>query len=266
MVFGELQSLGLGVILLFLLPGLAGMKTYLWQTERSDQFNRLDTIGISFIASLFALGLLYLGYWIYLGWPPNILFGDAPLWTELKPHVDTVPEYVSHYASLYVVTVVGGLALGCLGVGIGGDPAHRTEIWEYHFKHVTDREEDRDVRLVTTDGDVIDGKVDKFGESVNTRDLVLEEPRHVRHVFETVDEEPSESREEHKRLTREGEWDGQLYVHNRNIARVYFEEPMTADEDSAVTDSGTEPDNDAEMEELTESADSSEAGEDRNDH
>jgi hypothetical protein len=275
MVFSELQSLGLGVILLFLLPGLAGMKTYLWETQRSDQFSRLDTIGISFIASLFALVLVYAGYWIYLGWPARIwstyqliyldwpagfLFSDAPLWPELKSHVDTVPEYIVHYAFLYVVTVAGGFALGRCGVGIGGDPAHRTEIWERHFKNMNideDEPKGNQVRLVTTEGDWIYGEVAKFGESANTRDLVLEDPQLI--TRDVVLEDPPlanrSSGDELPPTDRVREWQGRLYVHNRDIARVFFKEPGTDVESWQSDKPETSPDDETERLDSPDSAD-----------
>lgn len=243
MVFGELQSLGLGVVLLFLLPGLAGVKTYLWQVQRSDQFGRLDTIGLSFFVSLTAIASLYLGYWIHLGWPPwTTLFGDAPLWNDLKSHVDSVPEYLGHYGLLILLTVTGGYGFGRMGVGIGGDPDHRSEIWEYHFKHITNGEADNDVRIVTTDGASIEGKVDKFGESANTRDLVLEEPRRL-----TPDDRSE------RRVVES--WDGQLYVHDQEISKVYFDEPESLDEPASPnTDPEEMAEEDDEMGELDEYA------------
>lgn len=228
MVFGELQSLGLGVVLLFLLPGLAGVKAYLWQVQRSDQFGRLDTIGLSFFVSLTAIAFLYLGYWTHLGWPPGTtLFGDAPLWTDLKSHIDSVPEYLGHYGLLMLLTVTGGYLFGRMGVGIGGDPDHRSEIWEYHFKHITNGEADNDVRIVTADGESIEGKVDKFGESANTRDLVLEDPRRLA-TGDDVERRVVES------------WDGQLYVHDQNISKVYFDEPSSLDKEPSSSDDAEE--------------------------
>jgi hypothetical protein len=202
---------------------------------------------------------------IYLDWPAGFLFSDAPLWPELKSHVDTVPEYIGHYAFLYVVTVAGGFALARCGVGIGGDPAHRTEIWEHHFKNMNideDESKGNQVRLVTTEGDWIYGEVAKFGESANTRDLVLEDPQLI--TRDVVLEDPqlvNRSSEDGSIPTNRGrEWQGRLYVHDRDIARIFFEQPTASDED--VTSDKPDPSPNDETERL-ESPDSEDGARDR---
>ncbi|APX00218.1 hypothetical protein CHINAEXTREME_20630 (plasmid) [Halobiforma lacisalsi AJ5] len=62
MVFGEISQLGLLEVVLFLIPGLAGIKVLLWITNQSDRFNQLDTIGISFGLSLVSMGILYVAF------------------------------------------------------------------------------------------------------------------------------------------------------------------------------------------------------------
>ncbi|MFB6177333.1 MAG: hypothetical protein ABEI99_09365, partial [Halobaculum sp.] len=160
MVFGGIQAFNLVSIILLILPGLAGTKLYLREVNRQDRFGRLDTIVISIAGSLGGLFVIYLWYWIFLSFENCVSGGPfpapAPVWADLKSHVDALSEQIFHYAALILVVSGTGHTLGSAGVLIEQLPAAPNKAWRTLFEAADKGESDKFVQVVTTDGDRIE--------------------------------------------------------------------------------------------------------------
>jgi hypothetical protein len=233
MVFGGIQAFNLVSILLFLLPGLMGVKVYLREVNRSDRFNRIDTIALSFVVSLLAFLMMYLWYWISL--PPRGCcgLGHAPRVSELEPHIDSLPEMIWHYAVGVGLTLGGGYWSGRSGYFLGFLPEAPNRLWRTKFEAIQD-ESDNTVRIVTVDGERLEGKVEPDDWTVESRNLVVNDPKRVVTDREKV---PLSDK---------------MYLHQQDISRVYFENPESADETSAADVEVDADEPDEELDELEE--------------
>lgn len=218
MVFGGLQAFNLLSIVLFLLPGLTGVKMYLRTVRRSDPFNRIDTVALSVFVSLLSFLVVYAGHWILF--PPYGTYGlgHAPRRTNLRPEVDTLPEVTFVYAVVVGVAACGGLAAGHRDKFVQRLPDDPNRRWIVPFDGIIGDESDSSVRVVTTDGDRVTGTVRDFGQEA--QDVLLEEPKRLRRDPAggwSVAEELGET----------------LYIDGQTVARVHFGEPWSGDESAA---------------------------------
>lgn len=239
MVFGGIQAFNLVSILLFLLPGLIGVKVYLQQVNSQDRFNRIDTVALSFVVSLLGLLLIYLWYWVSLPPRGDILLGHAPRIDELESHLDSLPELVWHYSVVLCLTVAGGLLLGHYGGLLGYLPDAPNKIWRTKFEAAVKGNDDNYVQVVTTDGERIEGKIDEW--SANSRNVVLQNPKRVTPDGTTQNEVSDDPQRK-------------VYLHDQDLSRIYFEEPSSADEASVPDPETTGETTDRETEELEKSA------------
>lgn len=234
MVFGGIQAFNLVSILLFLLPGLIGVKVYLQQVNSQDRFNRIDTIALSFVVSLLGLLLIYLWYWVSLPPRGDFLLGHAPRIDELESHLDSLPELVWHYSVTLGLIALGGFGLGHFGYLLRFLPDAPNKVWRTKFEAVGSNA-DNTVRVVTVDGKRVKGQIDGDSWTVDSRDLVLNNPEYISDVGTATEPNPLGD---------------EMYLHEQDLSRIYFETPESADEASAVDAAVDAEESDEELEEL----------------
>jgi len=290
MVLGILSGLGLVEIVLFLLPGLFGIKAALWKAHRADWLNQIDTVAASFSLSLISMGILY----IYHSGNANLCLVNyqracSPFLTEAKIKQMTKPleSLLELYVQLHLVSLITGLVTGSVYYhGLrAGEMIPRGELWPHYFRLIRNSErvtlrkrirngvsrwlsnrwmynalpsllpndgrEEHYIRVHTVDGVAIDGRITQEGEPSQNRDIILEQPTMIQ--FENDGTE--------KILD---EWTGSIYIHNQGISHIQFDDLSTADEIPAKQEGKEELEGDEqslsddEWEEMEQLADSDE--------
>lgn len=217
MVFGGVSQLGLLEVALFLIPGLVGIKILLRITNQSDRFNQLDTIGISFGLSLVSMGILY----VFFSYQQNGREGYLPAeflqTTELESLLNSGDIHIISglYLLVIAICILLGTVFGAISRCRKSPLWAENRIWENYFNKVEDDE--FQLRVVTSNGTKIEGRIDKYGESAGKRDITLRKPRTVS-------------------ITNDGEvetiekWTGAVYIHNQDISYVKIDELPDAEE------------------------------------
>ncbi|WP_152423872.1 DUF6338 family protein [Natronobacterium lacisalsi] len=119
------------------------------------------------------------------------------------------------YLLVVTICVLLGIALGIISRRRKSPLWAENRIWENYFNKVEDDE--FQLRVVTSDGTKIEGRIDKYGESAGKRDITLRKPRTVS-------------------ITEDGEvqtiekWTGAVYIHNQDISYVKIDELPDAEE------------------------------------
>lgn len=244
-------SLGLNLIslIVFVLPGLAGVKLGLLIANRADWLNRVDTIALSFGVSLLSMAGIYLWYSVFAG---HLLVA-----AELSPVWEHLPTGLIVYVQLLGVSLTVGVLLGVLDFG-GDYVAKREGLWYKFFSEIESEQdfEKYQVRVRMQSGDELWGRVEDKGEISVNRDVLLENPRRI-------------IRGEDGSIGDTYRYTGTAYLHNQGIAHIEFDRLKTADEvggettasealfgvDSGVADAGREEEtvkreDDAELREL----------------
>lgn len=218
MPFTVTPGLGLVSIILFLLPGLAGVKYGLQRAERGDWLNRIDTIALSFAVTLFSMVLLYLVF----SATNSILVGEIHFVTraELQMRVSPIPWLIFHYLSLVATSLLVGGLLGTYDFGRRYFSSNL--LWRRFFSLA---EEQRDggnyvVRVQTVQGDEIRGRVKAEGETTISKDVILQNPSRERF-------------DEDGKVVEEYPWTGLVYIHNQNVAHIEVDRLEDADEAEA---------------------------------
>lgn len=230
-------SLGLNLIsiVLFLLPGLMGVKLGLLKAERADWFNRVDTIALSFAVSLASLLSVYALHSLYRG---NPLSTDelASVWL-------TLPWGIFVYLLLVLISLSIGVILAFGNFG-GDAVARRSGLWNKFFVMIDSEStsEEYQVRVHMESGDEIWGRVEEKGEIGANRDIVLEDPLRI-------------IRGEDGAIGEKYRYTGYAYLHNQDISHVEFDSLRDADDFQKSGEDGSEPEPDDETEELEEFAD-----------
>jgi len=242
MEFGS--SFGLLSIILFLLPGLAGIKLGLRVAERGDWLSRLETTGLSFGLSLSAMLAIYAAYSVIQSYSKSKIY--LLNLNDIEAIVSGVPQLILTYFILILFALVGGYILGV--VDFGGRHFDPILPWG-RFHQLAENSGDGEtyeVRVRTMAGEELRGKVEDEGEAALNKDIILENPRKLR-----FSEEGS--------VVDDRSWTGNAYIHSQSIAHVEFDRLEDADESEArgysrqkqqTLDSSTEEGNDDEMEEL----------------
>lgn len=229
-------SLGLNLIsiVLFLLPGLVGVKLGLWYAKRADWFNRIDTIALSFGVSLFSLVFIYTLH--------SRLHGDWLKTSEVAAAWIALPSGLFVYIQLVVLSSLMGLLLGAINFG-GDIVAKRSGIWNKFFVTI-DSESDSEqyqVRVRMQSGDELWGRVEDKGEIGANRDILLERPRRI-------------IRREDGSIGEAYSYTGYAYLHNEDISHIEFDSLSDADIVQGPGDDDAEPESDEEIQELEEFA------------
>ncbi|WP_135854935.1 DUF6338 family protein [Halorussus salinus] len=204
-------SFGLNLVSLvvFVLPGLTGVKIGLLIADRADWLNRVDTIALSFGVSLVSMGGVYLWY--------SVLNGHLLLLTELSPAWTHLPTAITVYLQLVGTSLGVGVVLGVFDFG-GEYVARREGLWYRFFSEVeaqTDSEEYQ-VRARMQSGDELWGRVEDNGEISVNRDVLLENPRRI-------------VRSEDGSIGDTYRYTGTAYLHNQAISHIEFDRLKTAD-------------------------------------
>ena len=237
-------------IILFLLPGLAGIKLALQIAGRGDWLSRLETISLSFALSLAGMLVIYLILSVYMSVATGSLYLLS--FSGVNNLISDLPTLIRVYISLVMFALVGGAFLG--SVDFGSDFFEPTLPWArfHEFAEQNGHDDPYAVRVQTTADEELRGKVEDEGEAALNKDMVLEEPLRLRFA----EDGSIESRRS---------WTGNVYIHSQSIVHVEFDRLSDADlseieedkregEDRAETE-GTEDDkNKQEMEELEELA------------
>ncbi|WP_243700350.1 DUF6338 family protein [Halorussus pelagicus] len=204
-------SLGLNLVSLvvFVLPGLAGVKLGLLIADRADWLNRVDTIALSFGVSILSMGGVYFWY--------SLLNGHLLRFAELSSVWSHLPTAITVYLQLLGTSLGVGVLLGVLDFG-GDHVAKREGLWYTFFSEVeskTDSEEYQ-VRVRMQSGDELWGRVEDNGEISVNRDILLENPRRV-------------IRGEDGSIGDTYRYTGTAYLHNQGITHIEFDRLKTAD-------------------------------------
>ena len=236
--------LGLISIVLFLLPGLGGIKLGLRIAERGDWLSRLETTGLSFALSLAAMYVLYFIGSIYISYRTS----SIQLLTQesLVSWFSTLPSMILGYLLLIGFALIGGSILGYIDFGASVfDPILPWARFHQLAKMSGDGETYA-VRVRTIAGDELRGKVEDEGEAALNKDIILENPLRLRF-------------NEEGEVADDRSWTGNAYIHSQSIAHVEFDrledadateaEAYDRDEQQTLQDSSGE-DNEGEMEQL----------------
>lgn len=158
-------STNLVLLLLLLLPGLLGLKLFLYRADRIGGHSRLDAIVYSAGISLLSLLILYGVYAGYLRSLPDfadIQFSSLPFIIGL---------YLGHIGiSAILGELSGRVANQCFS---NGRDKTRKEIWDYTFDDIYSNSR---VRVFTSDNSEIEGTIVRAGQPVQARDLILASP------------------------------------------------------------------------------------------
>lgn len=251
MAIGLGPDLGLVSIILFLLPGFAGIKIGLRIAERGDWLNRLETVALSFALSLASMFILYVLWSIQL----SILLGELALLsaTRVDPWSASLPSAISIYLLIVLVSVFVGAGLGL--IDFGGNYFEPTLPWArfHQLAKLSGEGETYAVRVRTMAGDELRGKVEEEGEAALNKDIILEDPLRIRFSDEGA-------------MADRRSWTGNAYIHSQSIAHVEFDRLEDADAIEAaeyerksqqMLDETSDTDED-EMEELEELVEESE--------
>lgn len=205
-------SVNLLAVILFLLPGLAGVKLGLERADRADWLNRTDTTVLSFFVSIASMLILYFGQ--------SALAQHFITIEGVKSSLDTIPAAIGYYALLLIIALLLGIIIGHMkfGENIPYLPS-LDDRWITYFNYVKDQT-DGDAPFIRVDietGDEIRGEVVDYGEAVNNRDVILKNPRYVRYS-------------EEGRKVENYRWTGRVYIHDQSITHVEFDDLDSADE------------------------------------
>jgi hypothetical protein len=219
MEIGIGSSFSLLSIILFLLPGLAGIKLGLRIAERGDWLNRLETTGLSFGLSLAAMFAIYFIASIVkslIEW--NIGFISQ---SDVINYGSTLPSLIFFYLLLVVLALTGGFFLGKFD--FGGKYFSPTLPWArfHQLAEGSGKGETYAVRVRTTSGEELRGKVEDEGEAALNKDIILENPLRLR-----FSEDGS--------VVNQKSWTGNAYIHSQSIAHVEFDRLEDADASEAV--------------------------------
>lgn len=200
-------STDLIILILLLLPGLLGLKLFLYRADRIGGHSRLDAVVYSIGISMISVLLLYFAYALYLrGWPgfEDVQFSSLPLIIVL---------YLGHVG---VSTLLGGLSGWIANRRFsGGRDTSRKEVWDYTFDEIYS---DSRVRVFTTDDSEIEGTIVRAGQPLQARDLILASP------YELVDTET----EDDKKAISLGDY---VYIHEQAVSHIGFFEDLNDDLD-----------------------------------
>lgn len=218
MAIGISPKVGLLSIILFLLPGLAGVKLGLQIADRSDWLDKIDTVALSFGVSLFSMVVIYFASSL-----PIFLFSSQFLLsaTEIQILLSTIPSVIFYYFLLIAFALFIGHTLGSFD--FGRDYFTPSSLW-YRFFDIAEDNGDGEnyaVRIRTNAGDELFGRVEDEGETAISRDMILESPLRRKRY------------DENGEVAEEYRWTGYAYVHNQSISHIEFDRLEDADEAEA---------------------------------
>lgn len=223
-------NLGILAIVLFLLPGLLGIRAYFFISKKADPFSRIETIAFSFFISILSILSLYLMY--------SICFRELATLSLLIQEVNTLPSAIGHYVSIFIISVVLGAAGGKLTDYNSDEIRSRRDIWEFYLSKLVDDTNEYVVRVVTTQGERVSGKLVKYGSSAQQKDIVLQKPK-----TQLVDDSGEKIEVEN--------WTGQVYLQESDIQQVHFDSLWDADKIHLQDDGMSEEQQEAQDEAMT---------------
>ncbi|WP_276280881.1 DUF6338 family protein [Halorussus caseinilyticus] len=221
MAIGIFPKTGLLSIILFLLPGLAGVKLGLQIADRSDWLNRIDTVALSFGVSLFSMIIIYFVFSL-----PVFFFSPrfSLSTTQVQTRLSTISSTIFYYSVLMAFALaVGGVLGRC---DFGRNLFTSSSLWHRFFDIAENSGEGESyaVRIRTNAGDELYGRVEDEGETAISRDIILESPpkglRRIRY-------------DENGEVAEEYHLTGYAYVHNQSISHIEFDRLENADEAEA---------------------------------
>jgi len=200
-------STDLILLILLLLPGLLGLKLFLFRAERIDAYSRLDAIIYSIGISIISVLLMYAIYSVIL-WR-FATFSDVRF-SSLPPIIGL---YLSHVGMSSLLGEIGGRVANRRDTD--GRDTTRKEIWDYGFDDIYS---DSRVRVFTTEDSEIEGTVVMAGQLPQARDLILASP------YELIDTEDDDN----KRAIDLGDY---VYIHEQAVSHIGFFEDLNDDLD-----------------------------------
>lgn len=203
-------STDLVLLLLLLLPGLLGLKLFLYRANRVGGHSRLDAVVYSAGISLFSLLILYSFYAGSLQRLPDfadIQFSSLPFIIGL---------YLGHIGiSAILGELSGRVANWCFS---NGRDKTRKEIWDYTFDEIYS---DSRVRVFTSDNSEIEGTIVRAGQPVQARDLILASPYRLLNT----------DNEDEKTAISLGDY---VYIHEEAVSYIALFEDLNDDLDLEV--------------------------------
>ena len=208
MVDLSLVSADLILLILLLLPGLFGLKLYLYFAGKIDSYSRLDAVAYSVGISILSVLLLYAAYGLHLRQFPAsedvVALFSLPLLIGL---------YLGHVCTS---TLLGGLfGKSIARLTTGERDKNRKEVWDFAFDEIYS---DSRIRVMTTSDFQIEGTVVAPGQTVQARDLILASPYRLEDVHDG----------DGKQAISLGDY---VYIHEQDINHIGFFEDLNDDLD-----------------------------------
>ncbi|WP_336358499.1 hypothetical protein [Haloarcula sp. CGMCC 1.6347] len=200
------------VLFLFLLiPGYAGLRSYLWANIALDDTTRLTKLVLLALGGFASLVIVSIArqFWLEFAFIPDSMAISGGL------SINTISDLsVLQAANLITAQSVAGLILGLL-IGslkyilVDVDNPRRRDLnrpWDEIFSHVSRGDE---ITVVTRYGEKIMGNLEQMGDSSEDYDLVLSSPKKS-----YINENNQTESQDHVPL-------GQLsYHHSQDISRI----------------------------------------------
>ncbi|WP_259370038.1 DUF6338 family protein [Halostella litorea] len=200
--------LGLISVILFILPGLMGIRAYFKASEKADPLSRTETVAWSVLLSISCMAVVYLYY--------TARFGQWATIELLEPKLNSLPSFLGHYSVVFVASLIVGFSVGKLYDRREEEVRSRRNLWEYYIEEVVKDTESYVVRVITTEGERVIGTVSKYGPTAQNRDLILENPK-----TQTVTDAGYKDEIEN--------WTGEVYIESENISQVQVDSLWDAD-------------------------------------
>lgn len=226
MVSVDLFTVNLLYATLLVVPGLLGLKLYLIGSRRINDYSRLDAIVYSLGISILSIFSIY-------------LLSSLILW-KLVDFSDIQSPSLPFLIGLYMLHVAISCSLGGLSGHLddarldnndgpferlfgyfddsrsdSNEDVIQEELWDYIFDDIYSESR---VRVVKIDGTEIEGTVAKYGDAVQSRDIILSS------AYEMI---PNREGEEN-RARGLGKY---TYIHEQDISHIEFDEDLNEDLD-----------------------------------
>lgn len=202
-------QIGLLGIILFLLPGLMGIRAYFRASKKADPLSRTETVAWSFLLSLSSMLLLYVIY--------SVKYPGFPTVANLQREIHTLPSAIGHYLGVLTLSVATGWAYGKDIDNNEDEVRSRRDLWEYYLEEIIGETDDYIVRVVTSQGERVIGRLTKYGSSSQDRDVVLDKPK-------------TQLVTESGRKVEIENWTGKAYIQGNEIEQVHFDSLWDADQ------------------------------------
>jgi len=235
MAVPEVLSVDLLYLIILLVPGLLAVKIFLAITREVDRYSRLTAVVYSLGFAILSVLTLYIGisllHWSFITAEElNSLTIPNLIWAYFV-HTLLALSYGFVFGQARVIADKRGYIDGLVdSIPNLEEMDAREELWDLTFSDIYS---DSEIRIVTQEGDILQGEVMRSGTKAQERDLLIADPKRV-----IIDESGNvEYQFEDYGLY--------AYVHNQDISYILFDEDLNEADERVVEkyrDSGIEKD------------------------